>query len=130
MGFRYYRRINLGNGFGLNVSKSGISPSIRTRWGAFGAKGFSIRTGLPGLSYRKAYSRTKQNDGMEIFFFILLLLSVLYLAILIIWNLGRLVVWSVARLHHVLKPKPNELPGQVTSQEAVSSIQDNTNMPQ
>jgi hypothetical protein len=53
MGFRFNKRINIGKGFGFNISKSGISPSVRTKLGSFGTKGFSIRTGIPGLSYRK-----------------------------------------------------------------------------
>lgn len=53
MGFRFNKRISLGKGFGLNISKSGISPNLRTRLGSLSPKGFSIRTGIPGLSYRK-----------------------------------------------------------------------------
>lgn len=52
MGFRYQKRVKLGKGVGLNVSKSGVSPSLRTKYGSIGSKGFSIRTGIPGLSYR------------------------------------------------------------------------------
>ncbi len=52
MGIRYQKRIKLGKGVGLNVSKSGVSPSLRTKYGSIGPKGFSIRTGIPGLSYR------------------------------------------------------------------------------
>jgi hypothetical protein len=29
-----------------------VTPSVRTRYGSIGPKGFSIRTGIPGLSYR------------------------------------------------------------------------------
>jgi hypothetical protein len=52
MGLRFYKRVNYRDGVGLNVSKSGLSPSARTGLGSFGARGFSIRTGIPGLSYR------------------------------------------------------------------------------
>lgn len=52
MGFRFQRRIKLGKGLGLNVSRSGFSLSQRTRWGTFGTRGVSIRTGIPGLSLR------------------------------------------------------------------------------
>jgi uncharacterized protein YegL len=52
LGFRYCRRINLGRGLGLNVSKSGLSTSYRTKFGSIGSRGFSVRTGIPGLSYR------------------------------------------------------------------------------
>jgi hypothetical protein len=54
MGFRFQKRINLGGGLGLNVSKSGISPSLRTKIGTVSNKGVSIKTGLQGVSYRKA----------------------------------------------------------------------------
>lgn len=53
MGFRFSKRINLGKGFGINISKSGISPSVRTKLGSFSKKGFSLKTGVSGLSYRK-----------------------------------------------------------------------------
>ena len=36
MSFRYFRRINIGNGLGLNISKSGVSTSVRTIFGSFG----------------------------------------------------------------------------------------------
>ena len=62
MGFRYQKRINLGNGFGLNISKSGISPSFRTKRGALSSKGYSIRSGIPGVTYRKTFSKGK-NSG-------------------------------------------------------------------
>ena len=52
MGIRYQKRVNLGKGVGLNVSKSGLSPSIRTKYGSISPKGFSVRTGIPGLTYR------------------------------------------------------------------------------
>lgn len=52
MGFRYHKRIKLGGGAGVNLSKSGIGASYRTRYGTVGDKGFSVRTGIPGLTYR------------------------------------------------------------------------------
>lgn len=54
MGFRFHQRINIGGGLGFNISKSGISPSVRTRFGSFGPKGISLRTGIPGLTYRSS----------------------------------------------------------------------------
>lgn len=53
MGFRFSKRINLGKGLGFNISKSGITPSVRTKFGSFSTKGYSIKTGVPGISYRK-----------------------------------------------------------------------------
>lgn len=53
MGFRFQRRIRLGKGgLGLNLSRSGFSLSQRTSWGSIGPRGISIRTGVPGLSFR------------------------------------------------------------------------------
>ena len=58
MRFRLQRRLNIKRGLGLNVSKSGGSLSVRTKAGSVGAKGFSIRTGIPGISYRKGWGKT------------------------------------------------------------------------
>ncbi|TDW48740.1 uncharacterized protein DUF4236 [Flavobacterium sp. 270] len=54
MGFRFQKRIKLGGGFGLNISKSGISPSLRTKMGSFSNKGYSVRTGISGIGYQKS----------------------------------------------------------------------------
>ncbi len=55
MAFRFNKRIKLGKGLGINLSKSGISTSYRTKNGSVGSKGFSVRTGVPGLTYRKRF---------------------------------------------------------------------------
>lgn len=60
MGFRFQKRIKLGGGLGLNVSKSGISPSFRTKMGTFSKNGYSTKTGIPGIRY--------QNSGCLVFF--------------------------------------------------------------
>jgi|GEM_PF-1431899 len=129
MGLRYYRRINMGKGWGLNLSKSGLSTSFRTKWGAFGTKGYSIRTGIPGLSYRKTFTRVKQGDAATIFFLIILATILLYVAILIVWNLGRFAVWSTARLYHALKPAHTEIPqqGATEQHESAGVLAENTN---
>lgn len=57
MGFRFQRRLNYGAGLGLNLSKSGASPSFRSKVGAISMKGFSIRTGIPGLSFRRSWGK-------------------------------------------------------------------------
>jgi hypothetical protein len=64
MGFRFQRRLNLSHGFGLNISKSGISPSLRTRGGSIGTKGYSIRTGISGLSYRARFGKKDAGSGV------------------------------------------------------------------
>lgn len=56
------KRINLGGGFGLNVSKSGISPSLRTKYGTISNKRVSVRTGIKGVGYSKSFSKAK-NSG-------------------------------------------------------------------
>jgi hypothetical protein len=60
MGFRFQKRIKLGGGLGLNISKSGISPSLRTKIGTFSKNGYSAKTGIPGVRY--------QNSGCLILF--------------------------------------------------------------
>jgi hypothetical protein len=60
MGFRFQKRIKLGGGLGLNISKSGISPSVRTKMGTFSRKGYSVKTGIPGVRY--------QNSGCLVLF--------------------------------------------------------------
>ncbi|OOV18629.1 DUF4236 domain-containing protein [Flavobacterium sp. LM4] len=54
MGFRFQKRIRLGGGLGLNISKSGISPSLRTKMGTFSKNGYSNKTGIPGLRYQSS----------------------------------------------------------------------------
>jgi hypothetical protein len=73
MGLIIRKRINLGKGFGFNLSKSGISSSFRTKFGSIGSKGFSIRTGIPGVYYRE----TKKGGCLSIFMLFLLILIVL-----------------------------------------------------
>lgn len=58
MSFKFQKRINLSKGFGLNVSKSGISPSLRTKRGTISTKGISVKTGISGVSYRKSFGKS------------------------------------------------------------------------
>jgi len=78
MGLIFRKRINLGKGFGLNLSKSGVSSSQRTRFGSFGSRGFSIRTGVPGVYYRSTF---KKGSGC----LVLLLPVLLSLVVVILW---------------------------------------------
>lgn len=80
MGFRFSRRINLGKGFGLNISKSGISPSLRTKFGSVSGKGFSVRSGLPGLGYSKRYGK---SSGCML---ILMSLGMLFMILIVLNN--------------------------------------------
>jgi len=54
MGFRFQKRIKLGGGLGFNISKSGISPSLRTKMGTFSKSGYSTKTGISGLRYQNS----------------------------------------------------------------------------
>ena len=88
MGLRFYKRVIYGDGVGLNVSKSGIPPSIRTSLGSFGSKAFSIRTGIPGLSYRGS---TGKNGA------IILLITLAVTGVFIIaYNLFRLIFYILS----------------------------------
>jgi hypothetical protein len=62
MGFRYNKRINLGKGMGLYVGKKGITPSYSGKRGSLSSKGYTLKTGIPGLTYRKSFSKSK-NSG-------------------------------------------------------------------
>ena len=72
MGLRLQKRINLGKGLGLNISKSGISPSYRSKRGAMSSKGYSIRSGIPGVTYIKSFSKSKNSGCMLVYVFFLL----------------------------------------------------------
>ncbi|MBF4515502.1 DUF4236 domain-containing protein [Flavobacterium sp. ANB] len=60
MGFRFQKRIRLGGGLGFNISKSGISPSLKTKMGTFSKNGYSLKTGISGVRY--------QNSGCMMLF--------------------------------------------------------------
>ncbi|MGI9278145.1 MAG: DUF4236 domain-containing protein [Endozoicomonas sp.] len=58
MGFRFQKRLKLGKGLGINVGKKGPSSvSYRGKHGSIGTSGFSIKTGIPGLSFRQSFSK-------------------------------------------------------------------------
>lgn len=63
---RFYRRINLGGGTGLNVSGSGLSLSTRYRWGSLGTRGFSIRSGIPGLTFQHRFRKGKSDPALTL----------------------------------------------------------------
>lgn len=92
MGFRYYRRVNLGNGLGLNLSKSGVSSSLRSRYGSFGTRSYSIPTGIKGLYYRGGTGG--KNAGL-VWLILLLIAGVLITAYYLINGIvhGILFLW-------------------------------------
>ncbi|MEI7661924.1 MAG: hypothetical protein WCK34_07000 [Bacteroidota bacterium] len=100
MGFRFYQRANLGGGMGLNISKSGVSPSFRSRFGSFGSRGFSIPTGIRGLYFRGGSGG--KNAGLAILI-LMLLTGAFLLAYFLIVGLVRgaifLYFWIVKEDH-------------------------------
>ena len=91
---RYHKRVNLGDGFGLNLSKSGVSSSYRTKYGTIGAKGFSIRTGIPGLTFRTRFGK-KNKDAALIMFFFFLTIGLLILSLIVAWNIILFFIWLI-----------------------------------
>jgi DNA segregation ATPase FtsK/SpoIIIE-like protein len=77
MGFIFHRRIRLFGGLGLNVSKSGVSPSLRTAFGTIGLRGLTFRTGIPGLHWRKRWNSKSAGD----FFLIVFTLWLMFIAV-------------------------------------------------
>lgn len=82
MGFHFQKRISIGKGLHINISKSGISPSIRTKFGSISRKGASLRTGISGVSYRKNFSEAK-NKGCAL---VLILPTLLLIVLKLIFN--------------------------------------------
>lgn len=74
MGFRFQKRIKLGKGLGVNISKSSITPSYRSKRGSVSSKGYSIKTGIPGLTFRKTFSK-KGNSGCVVTLLIVFFIS-------------------------------------------------------
>lgn len=69
MALRFQKRIKLGKGFGLNLSKSGISSSFRTKRGSISKKGVSVKTGIPGLTFRKSFKNSGCLASILVYFF-------------------------------------------------------------
>jgi len=72
MSIRFQKRVEIAKGTGVNLSKSGASVSHRTKFGSIGTSGFSIRTGIPGLSFQKRWGGKKDGTGLIILFFVIL----------------------------------------------------------
>ena len=96
MSVRYQRRISLGKGLGVNLSKSGMSVSKRTPFGSIGTSGYSIRTGIPGLFFRKYKPRGRGSSGMkEIAIFIAVVMAILAISAFILYVLKAAVLLTV-----------------------------------
>ena len=100
MGFRYQKRINLGNGGGFNLSKTGISYSQRTKYGSIGSKGFSIRTGIPGLTFRSSWGKSKEGV------IVLLVFGLAYLTIVVIYNIFIFLIDAIKWIIRKTAKKP------------------------
>ncbi|RZN83379.1 MAG: hypothetical protein EVB11_05345 [Winogradskyella sp.] len=72
MGFRFQKHVKIGKRFGINISKSGITPSYRSKRGSLSSKGYSIRTGIPGLNYRKTFKKSKGSGCLIMVLFLLI----------------------------------------------------------
>lgn len=99
MNLRYQKRVNLGKGAGLNIGKTGVSYSQRTKHGSIGTRGFSIRTGIPGLSLRGSWG--KGGTGLMI----MLIAGAGIVAVLVVYNLWRLLVHIIERVYDRLMRK-------------------------
>ena len=99
MGFRYNRRIGGNKGWGWNISGSGVSPSYRSKYGSIGSRGFSIKTGIPGLSFSSGWGSGKNKGaGAAIF----LALIGFYVAGVLMYNLVRFLIWGATELYHAI----------------------------
>lgn len=107
MSLRIQRRISLGSGLGLNVSKSGLSLSQRTPFGSIGTTGYSVRTGIPGVFFRKYRGRSRNNNTFWIIMLVLLAAGLFYLLfnvlkVVILYSLHGL-AWTYKSLRQSYK---------------------------
>jgi hypothetical protein len=94
---QYYKRVKLGKRTSANISTHGFSVSYRTAVGSIGTRGFSIKTGIPGLTYRGNWAKSK--NGLIIF----LIYLIVMVGCLVIYNLSRLIVFLVVRLFLIIR---------------------------
>lgn len=103
MGLRYQKRIGGNKGFGLNLSGSGISSSYRTKYGTVGSKGFSIRSGIPGLSFRSGYGRGKDKGVTALIILSIIVAGfALYYSIVILYNFALFLIWSTTETRKLI----------------------------
>lgn len=109
MSINFYKRIKVKDGFGANISKSGISTSYRGRYGSFGTRGFSLKTGIPGLTFRQSWSGKDTTSKILIFLLVGLLFGIIYIACLLIYNFFAILfdlmksIARIARIRHLEK---------------------------
>lgn len=95
MSFRYQKRVNLGKGVGINVNQSGISGSYRSVLGSIGSRGFSLKTGIPGLTYRGNFGK-----GFLPFLLIYVIGAIVFL---MAYNVVRLIYHFLKQIFGVAK---------------------------
>ena len=99
MGFRFQKRVSLGGGLGLNISKSGVSPSYRTRYGSISPRGFSFRTGVAGLTYRSGFGgRKRKGNAGDALLLLFVAFWLVIISLLIILKLIELFFWLLTEL--------------------------------
>ncbi len=99
MGFRFHKRVSLGGGLGLNISKSGVSPSYRTRYGSISSKGFSFRTGIAGLTYRSGFGgRSRKGNAGDAILLLFVAFWLVIISLLTILKLIELFFWALTEL--------------------------------
>jgi hypothetical protein len=102
MGFRYFRRIGGNKGLGLNVSGKGLTSSYRNKYGSIGSRGFSIKTGIAGLSFRSGWGGKKsKGSGALIYLLIIGFLFLMYVNFLIVYNAVRLLFWLLKGIFNI-----------------------------
>jgi len=102
MGIRIQKRIGGNKGLGLNVSGSGLSSSYRSTYGSVSSRGFSIRSGIPGLTFRSGWGVGKnKGSGAAIILVMIAAGFILYSAVVIIYNIILLLIWITTELYHL-----------------------------
>lgn len=103
MGFSYYKRVEGKKGLGLNLSSSGISSSYRTKYGSISSRGFSIRTGIPGLSFRSGFGSSKNKGSTAIIVLAIIVFAfAIYYSFVLICNLLLFLWWAIIELQKYL----------------------------
>jgi hypothetical protein len=107
-------RKRIGGKAGLNLSKSGVSASLRTRGGSIGTKGYSVRTGIPGVYFRgywktgsRRRTKTSSSGTESLITLIMLPFRLALLAIMIVaWIIQQIVaLFATAKARTPATPK-------------------------
>ena len=104
MGFRFQKRVSLGGGLGLNISKSGVSPSYRTRHGSISPRGFSFRTGVAGLTYRSGFGgRSRKGNSGDAILLLFAAFWLIIMALLLLLKIFELLMWLLTELVRLIQ---------------------------